>query len=1577
MRYRHQSIKERVITLLIALSMLFAPFVPAMPVQAATNATAATVQAATTVSLSPTDDARTQPGSPDTNFEAGFLWVGQPDIHFSLLKFDLSLLPIDATINGAILQLSFTGAYTGTNEVEVGRVDGSWDEATLTGSTPVTYSWSGQFKTVTSNSKTDGSSVEWDVTPLVQSWHSGATVNDGLALRGNGGELKAAYSKETGAANDRGPKLMINYSLPAEDGQPRPDLGDAPDSSNHHGQNNTAYPGAGVLGQFPTVWEVPAGQVAGPRHANQSMEGWLGNFLSRENEADLGPDQDTPRNNILRNISTGAIADVADNDRADDGWRNRTIKFFNCQRQTLDMRISKGANATRNTMYLNVWFDGNRDGDWADLGQCQASEEEPAQARYEWIVQNYIIDMSIIPAGGAYDFAILTEKVLNDTPSLPHWMRFTLSEEPAVQPAVGGLPDGRGPHPTSPLGAFQFGETEDVLQKPAPAGQDGELILQKRVLTEESPVNYAGTATYEIQLRHEGGSQPIQAQIRDVLAYPLHLLPQVNGSGDVVYIDVSSATGGAAPLQADLAYSRNEGQINQVVSWQGTLEPNAEINLRFTVHVHPLCSTNQQTKTITNVAQARPKDGTAINAEATFTAKCPGYDPSNIQIDPEPLTDLIDLTDLSQLQWRGTIRNSHAGPVTLGAVFEPNMANGSIGAAAESATVGARLLDRITLAANETRLVNLDLRMETVFTDELRLAEDVEIGGNLSFCFLEDESTSCPDAIEYPNLFVNAPPVVVQYRPHDLGDAPDSTNHAGTNMAAYAGVQANFPTVFDAATGLPEGPQHRYPRPFHLGQQVSLEAEADLGPDQDPLNNLVPAANDPDNDRGDDGTNLALWTLNNCQTANLPVRITIAPQAVNYFQNLGTPGYLNIWLDGNRDGDWADATQCGQQPAVEHIVIDFPINVVGLGAGLHTINVPTGLLPWPATDKPAWVRLTLSERPANKTLAAGALTYGDGRGYPTSFKLGETEDYLYRSIDAGGGPDLDLQMSARTRKVTADEAALHAAAVDQLGNFKIQEFQIEIKNKGIVPAEGALLEFQIPEKLQGQRPALLRTPGIPSTNIIFEAGKVSMRLPKLEQGNFFPPIVMGWIGCLTCTVASNVTAAGIMADYTGIATVTADGDIDTSNNQRSATAHGVLMSPIIGAFMDYNDAACTDRLIRGRAVTNQQTVTLQGKGEPNQIIAILIGLTKVTEVTSNAKGEFQHIITLTDGLHEISAHNVTSPRDPASGLATGKLQLLVNSALAYDPMSSCFVDEHGRSYSLPTLGGFFGRSETVNWLQPGERYQVSLNANGDVPNQSLRVIFNDLVISSLLDPDQDGTFVGEFTMPNSLQAAAAMATNSLGVIVGSAGNQISYSSEINSESSGVITDQSTGQPVANATVSLLVAQDTDDGSTYFTAAQSDQGNPQVTATNGTYSYGADDGLYRVDVVADGYQPYRTTTIDVALEALNRTIALSPAIAENATETVYITANGFAPATLTVTPGTIIEFVNVALTDHGAEGNGWDSGLLSTGQGYKVKMTETGTFTYTDPADALTQGQLIVDSSTPAMAYGIYLPLIQR
>jgi hypothetical protein len=1572
----------------ILASLLPAAAAQAAPAQAAPNEAAVV----SVIALDPTDDARTQAGSPNTNFDDGFLWMGQPNIHFALLKFDLSVLPPDATIEAAGLRLTFTGVYTGANQIEAGRVHGAWEENTLTSSTPVTYTWGGQFKTVTSTGIGDSSVITWNVTPLAQAWHSGVIANDGVALRGNGGVLKAAHSKETGQAGDRGPTLIIAYTLPAEDGQHRPDLGDAPDSSNHHGQNNTAYAAGPVLGQFPTVWDVPAGQAAGPRHLNQSMEGWLGDFLSREGDADQGPDQDTPRNNILRNTVSGAIADVADNDRGDDGWRNRSVQFVNCQRTALDVRISRSPAATRNLMYLNVWFDGNRDGDWADLGQCPQGEDGPAQAGYEWIVQNYIIDMTSIPAGGARNFSVLTEKILNNQPALPHWMRFTLSEQLAVQPGGGQLPDGRGPHPSAAPPSYQFGESEDVLQRPAQAGSLGVLTLQKRVITDADPVEWLDYVTYEIRLRHNGGTRPIDARMHDVLPYPLIVYPSVDAAG-IQYVTSTSPTGGAAPLQAQLEVIPASGANppQQVVKWQGTLAPDAEILFSFQVRVLALCQPNQQTIDFTNTAQAQPKDGAAISAADTFSAKCIGYSEENIDVTSNPISDTIDLSDLPHILWSGAIHNRHPMSVTLGIYQRP--ASSIVGAAAAELTRTTSLLSILTLAPNESVTLAESIPCPGCAAakngNELALPEEYVVDLNLGYCLLPVADNVCPNPQLFPNLHGQIP-FTLTVRPNDLGDAPDSSNHAGAAMTAYPGVPANFPTVFDPASGQPQGPRHSYPRPLHLGQFVSREAEADLGPDQDPLNNLRPVANDADNDRGDDGPVAASWLFNHCQQSTLQTRVAVSPQAVNYFQSQGTQAYLNIWIDSNRDGDWADAFDCNGQPAPEHILIDSPVNIAAMGAGLHTIFSQTGVVPWTITDKPAWVRVTLSERPANKTLQAGNVQHGDGRGYAQPFKTGESEDFLFRSQAAGGGPDIDVQMTASSRRISAQEPGFATASADNLGNFEIQIFKIDYANIGSVAADGALLEFQIPEKFHGTRPILVRGAGQSQESISFNFTNLSLLLPHIEQ-NAFGTVVLGWYGCITCTLASNVTAADAAhtaADYTASVNITVNGDVDGSNNSSSATAVGVLPAPIIGAFMDYTDDSCMDRVLYGPIVTNRTTLQLRGKAAPNQIIAILIGLKQVATVTSDANGNFIYSNNMGGGLLGIRAvyanqanaagAAISSPRDVASGLPTGQIIVKVDPSLPFDPMSTCFVDSQNRSYPVPMLGYSFSATQTGTWLRSGETYRVSVNGTRSDLNQYFKVTFEDILVSSLRDDDGDGTYAGFATFPSTLQAASANATASLGLIVGGDSGENSYRVSVTSASDGIVTDRTNGQPVANASVSALMGQAASDGSIYYdvwTQSQSGQPNPQVTGSDGKYSFSAQSGLYRIDVTATGYQPYRSSEIDASSASISPNIALAPVINDAATQIIYISETGFTPATASVAPNSVVEFVNVGLSDHASVGGGWDSSLLAPGQSFKLRVPGQGSIPYVDSTDPANSALLIISDSVANNR--LFLPIVSR
>lgn len=1474
-----------------------------------------------TAELLASADARIQGGSPDVNFGSGFIWTGSANGHLAYVQFDLMELPANATISNAELHLRFTGVYTGTGNVEVGRSDGVWDEATLTWNNQPANIFNGNIQPV---GDTPGDIV-WPVTPLVQQWYNGTIPNYGFALRGDG-LLKSFHSKETAGP---APRLVITYTIPPEEGS-RPDYGDAPDSSNNVGVNpNTAYPG--VPGNFPTVWNgTPAGEPAGPRHANATGEGILGQYLSREVEADSGNDQDG-----VNNILNGG-ADNADNDRGDDGWRNRQATFDHCAQTTLTVRVSRAQNATLNHMYLNVWFDGNKNGSWGDRELCTPENESLAIPATEWIVQDYYVHMTGIPAGGYVDITINTETVLNTTPESRHWMRFTLSEARAVQTA-NGRADGRGPHPDSALGSYQFGETEDILQRPAPPAEPGTLELAKRAILDSNPLDQLEEFTYEIRLRHNGGSAPIQAEIRDELPYALYTDPSVYYTS-ITQLPTVSASGGVSPLQADIEYIPTQWPrpFRYVVKWQGTLAPDAEITLRVKARMFVLCPTGQQTQAITNVAQARPRNGTAISAETTFSADCLGYDLEMIPVDwdEDVLTQPGSLIDLSDLQLRANFRNNHDIPVTLRVT--PALNSNLPG----NAAIALPSFEKFTLEPGASHKVEFKVRLDEGENGELDLPEEVTLNSLLNYCILPGEdATECIDANQYPQLHGQSDPITITVRPRELGDAPDSTNHPATAMTAYPGIQANFPTVFDPTTGLPEGPMHAHPRPFHLGQQVSREAEADIGPDEDPTNNIIPAANTPNQDRFDDGVNPQQWNLTHCQTTTIPVRVFISPQAVNWFQQQQKQGYLNLWIDSTRDGDWDDGGTCGAgQDAVEHIVIDFPVDLVALGAGLQTINVPTGLVPWPAAqaENPAWARVTLSERESNKTLQFGNIKYGDGRGYDKPFQTGETEDYLaYPEGTVGGGPDLDVQINGR------------------VGQGDRLAFKLDYANLGNRPANDARLIFQKPEQLRDMEIILLRTPGIPAQNIVETGEDVTITLPTLAPGES-GVIVIGW----------KLDAANAGTSYTARTQVTQDGDTDTSNNADEATVETSARAPIIAAAVA-NGAAWGQR-----ETTCRNSVNLVGRGAPNATYTLTVDGNTAASVTADANGTVTHLLqNLSDGRHTIrlEATQVSRP-----------LLLDVDTSLPIDPLSLVFTDNQGRTIHPPTLGWPLDTSNAGVALRSGETYQVGIDRCGADPNVQIDLTLANETIT-LRDDDGDGRYTGSFTYAPLVQAAALAAEAGLRFDVTAGNSSLSFTTPLSTLEPGTISDALTGQPVANATVTALAAQATTSG-TIFTAwpeVALGQPNPQTTGTDGAYSFVTPGNDNRIDVVRDGYQPYQTGDIAASNGILNQDIALTPAITEAATHTIYVSANGFTPAVLTVQLGSVIEWVNVDLTEHSASGDAWDSGTLNAGGSYRVRLNSAGSYIYQDATNPQNSATIIVEGGGAATENNLYLPIVLR
>ncbi len=239
----------------------------------------------------------------------------------------------------------------------------------------------------------------------------------------------------------------------------------------------------------------------------------------------------------------------------------------------------------------------------------------------------------------------------------------------------------------------------------------------------------------------------------------------------------------------------------------------------------------------------------------------------------------------------------------------------------------------------------------------------------------------------------------------DFGDAPDSTTHTAAAMTAYPkggplGVQANFPTVFDTATGLPIGPCHakEYLWTF-LGNNISFERDADqLKDDDSQITNINVSADIPDLDWHDDG--LIFYNMTNCTPTNITVNIT----ATQVIPGGDTNYTLDVWFDWNRDGDWNDTMNCTPVLNASEWAVHMNVTIsqnYGVYPHTFTINTTT-FLPWdPQDDNETWMRMTFSPAYSGAT---NWMNYDGSMNKSQCFEDGETEDYyLNLSLMGGGG----------------------------------------------------------------------------------------------------------------------------------------------------------------------------------------------------------------------------------------------------------------------------------------------------------------------------------------------------------------------------------------------------------------------------------------------------------------------------------------------------------------------------------------------------------------------------------------------
>lgn len=222
-----------------------------------------------------------------------------------------------------------------------------------------------------------------------------------------------------------------------------PDVGDAPDSTNHNGLTMTAYPA--INAAFPSVFDIATGLPPGPFHRLLSIDSLLGANVTSEKDADLLPDAD-----LITNISPPV--DLANRDGADDGVQ-APLNLPACQLTQFNY-ILRVLNNTRNR-YTNVWFDFNRNGQWGDQIQCTDPDTQQLVTVNEWAVQDQLTTLGV----GVH--IVTTPQFRSLDPGEPLWMRITLAETTAPTGALDGSGYRFG---------YEIGETEDYLWTPAGEG---------------------------------------------------------------------------------------------------------------------------------------------------------------------------------------------------------------------------------------------------------------------------------------------------------------------------------------------------------------------------------------------------------------------------------------------------------------------------------------------------------------------------------------------------------------------------------------------------------------------------------------------------------------------------------------------------------------------------------------------------------------------------------------------------------------------------------------------------------------------------------------------------------------------------------------------------------------------------------------------------------------------------------------------------------------------------------------------------------------------------------------------------
>ncbi len=384
----------------------------------------------------------------------------------------------------------------------------------------------------------------------------------------------------------------------------------------------------------------------------------------------------------------------------------------------------------------------------------------------------------------------------------------------------------------------------------------------------------------------------------------------------------------------------------------------------------------------------------------------------------------------------------------------------------------------------------------------------------------------------------------------DLGDAPDSTNPTGNPMSIHpSGALAQlafYPTYFSGAAGT--GPIHlnagngrtaasppgiaidsalglQINPAGTMGSIVSNEQNAISLLDQDTIKrNIIPAPNPANGRSNRDGFDNAFTfpsgaptslRFPSCSSSTIQYSQFIHPPwLVNDFY--AGPRFINVWIDFNRDGDWADSglgAACPGGGAAGGVNEWFIQNMPALPfSGVFLL--PPKLMPdFPNDNRPMWLRISIAERPA----PASSIGNGPVNGY----KFGETEDHLLCPLN----PDLGLWAPCAKASIDTQDAQ---GGIVNVRPSKPVTFSVDLEDTLVYP-------ITITWSIDGSGVGL--APGFDGTQRAASSDRtrftVTHTLPKPipTPESSRDTLVLGWYGCITCTAASLASAASASESF--------------------------------------------------------------------------------------------------------------------------------------------------------------------------------------------------------------------------------------------------------------------------------------------------------------------------------------------------------------------------------------------------------------------------------------------------------------